>query len=310
MAKVLIANVVLILKMAFDSVMAGRLADAVEGLGSKHLCINGNNSTKLSTSPAGSEVWPVSKLRTFGSDAGGKVDDLFYLLPKKWTSCVFHEGFDIYYAACDNILLAHPKLTIRGKTRAPVYENKSEATYVTLGTSASRNSRGLKPIMRNVPEMVRDREDLDTLFRRVEHCVQSYLDSRSISILQASKRVSGYSGFHYADGRESNIWSAVALSKNACLNRHTDPDFFLGALVVLSDSTEDEILQYFCFPSKGPAVTLRKGSILLFNPTEDHCVSSRVDTTRNVIIASFYLKTAVVGGNDNSRSVLDLPVTI
>jgi hypothetical protein len=56
-------------------------------------------------------------------------------------------------------------------------------------------------------------------------------------------------------------------------------------------------------------VALRNYDILLFNPQKIHCVSSRKDPSNvnanDIYCVSFYSKTAIVGGNDNS---LDLTV--
>ena len=49
------------------------------------------------------------------------------------------------------------------------------------------------------------------------------------------------------------------------------------------------------------AVPLRPGDYLLFNALESHCVSSRCNTDCDVYTMTCYLKTAVVGGNDNQR---------
>jgi hypothetical protein len=64
----------------------------------------------------------------------------------------------------------------------------------------------------------------------------------------------------------------------------------------------------FVFQNKGCAA-LRNYNILLFNLQKLHCVSSRKDPSNDkandIYCVSFYLKTAVVGGNDNT---LDLTV--
>ena len=66
----------------------------------------------------------------------------------------------------------------------------------------------------------------------------------------------------------------------------------------------DSIVAYFCFPRLGIAVALRPGDILIFNPREYHSISSRCNNVEEIYVATVYLKTAVVGLNDNS-----LPLT-
>ncbi len=62
------------------------------------------------------------------------------------------------------------------------------------------------------------------------------------------------------------------------------------------------IAQYFMLPELGLAIGLRPGDHLLFNPLFYHCISTKDYTAyrKKLYVASYYLKTAVVGGNDNS----------
>jgi hypothetical protein len=61
---------------------------------------------------------------------------------------------------------------------------------------------------------------------------------------------------------------------------------------------------FFCFPTIGVAVPLRPGDYLLFNAKIPHCVSSRCKFEDEIVVTSMYLKTAIVGMNNN-----DLPLT-
>ena len=49
--------------------------------------------------------------------------------------------------------------------------------------------------------------------------------------------------------------------------------------------------------------SLSLGDVLLFNPTEPHCVSSRCRNNEDVYCLSSYVKSAVVSGNDNEQKV-------
>ena len=101
------------------------------------------------------------------------------------------------------------------------------------------------------------------------------------------------------------IYNGLAFGKNAFLRAHTDQDFTYSDAQVHVDGTEyhldDPIACYFCFPRLGIAVPLRPGDYLLFNALEPHCVSSRCNTDIDVYTMTCYLKTAVVGGNNNQR---------
>ncbi len=64
------------------------------------------------------------------------------------------------------------------------------------------------------------------------------------------------------------------------------------------------MVTYFCFPTIGVAVPLRPGDFLLFNAKLPHCISSRCKFEDEILCTSTYLKTAIVGMNNN-----DLPLT-
>ena len=67
-----------------------------------------------------------------------------------------------------------------------------------------------------------------------------------------------------------------------------------------------EVCNYFTFAEQGIAVALRPGDMLIFNPLYHHCLSSCTSLYEadDVFCLSLYLKTVVVGKNNNS-----LPLT-
>ena len=71
-------------------------------------------------------------------------------------------------------------------------------------------------------------------------------------------------------------------------------------------SYDNDIILYFCFLARGVDVAMRPGDIIMFNPSEPHAVSSRCQREDKIFVASYYLKTAVVGGNDNSIALTDM----
>jgi len=145
---------------------------------------------------------------------------------------------------------------------------------------------------------------LSKFWCKLEMIAEAYIDSESLHSMLIVKQISPFTGFKLTHKRclpDSKFWTSIALSKNILMSQHTDDDFFLGAVSVLSETGFDahnEILQYFCFPGLGISVPLRHGELIMFNPSILHCISSRVKCDKNVIVASLYLKTAVVGGND------------
>ena len=102
--------------------------------------------------------------------------------------------------------------------------------------------------------------------------------------------------------------SSHPLTKKSTLYRaHKDQDFTYSVIEVHVEGEkyghDDRVVCYFCFPQLGCAVPMRPGDILLMNPMEYHCVSSLCQNDVDVYCVSCYLKTAVVGGNDNKREL-------
>jgi hypothetical protein len=66
---------------------------------------------------------------------------------------------------------------------------------------------------------------------------------------------------------------------------------------------DDRILCYFAFPRIGTAVALWPGDFLLFNQQGPHSISSHCKLGDEIFCISSYLKTGVVGLNDNNNPV-------
>jgi hypothetical protein len=102
----------------------------------------------------------------------------------------------------------------------------------------------------------------------------------------------------------SSVYSGLAFGVNVYLRAHVDDDFTYSVIQVHVDNLDygvnDEVVCYFCFPCLGVSVPLRPGDFLLINALEYHCLSSRCKDDYDLFAVSSYLKTAVVGGNDNS----------
>ena len=94
------------------------------------------------------------------------------------------------------------------------------------------------------------------------------------------------------------LFGAMAFGKNNHLQCHVDDDFCHLIMTVHVNGKkyedDDSLVVYFCFPRLGLAVPLRPGDALIFNPREEHALSSRCDNETEVYTISFYLKTAVV----------------
>jgi hypothetical protein len=92
------------------------------------------------------------------------------------------------------------------------------------------------------------------------------------------------------------------------LRSHIDWDFTMSIVQVHiynhDYQVNDRILCYFAFPRIGMTVALQPGDFLLFNPQELHSISSCCKSGDKIFCISSYLKTGVVGLNDNSNPVV------
>jgi len=103
----------------------------------------------------------------------------------------------------------------------------------------------------------------------------------------------------------AKFFGGIAFGSNVFLHCHTDQDFTMSILQVFCKDkshygVDDDVIVYFCFPTLGVSVPLRPGDYLLFNPLIPHCISSRCKYDDDIMCVSMYLKTAIVGMNDNS----------
>ena len=196
---------------------------------------------------------------------------------------------------------------VRGKTRMTVAEDNGK--YVTVGLKPNRGSVGVSEIW---PQKlsIADRNSIRKLMARCEEAAKGYIPSNELrglriaQVLGEWKEISGVSS--------NPIWGSLACGRNYYLNSHVDEDFFYSLTTVTSEhglqqdidrySMDADVSNYFTFAEQGIAVALRPGDMLIFNPLYHHCLSSRTSAfqSMDVFCLSLYLKTAVVGKNDNS----------
>jgi hypothetical protein len=139
-----------------------------------------------------------------------------------------------------------------------------------------------------------------------QHAVLSHLDlsKRVISFNTfTSSRANQLSNFH------ARFFSGIAFGTNVFLHCHTDADFTFSIIQVFLKGKsqhlpDDEVVAYCCFPTIGVAIPLCPGDYVLFNAKIPHCISSRCKFEDEIVVTSTYLKTLVVGMNNNN-----LPLT-
>jgi hypothetical protein len=111
--------------------------------------------------------------------------------------------------------------------------------------------------------------------------------------------------FNHTTQSSCKYYGGLAFGCNVFLKCHTDQDFTMSIVQIFVKGQEtceinDEVVAYFCFPTLGVAVSLQPGDYLMFNSLVPHCVSSRCNNNDDVIVLSMYLKTSVVGMNNNN----------
>jgi hypothetical protein len=179
--------------------------------------------------------------------------------------------------------------------------------YCCIGAKANRNSAGVTPGLFKAGG-IRETEwnCVVNEVKRCEEAFYSYASTAAIRHIREARKLVPWEGIHGAGDQlsSSTIYSGIAFGVNVFLRAHVDDDYTYSVIQVHVDNMDyaidDDVVCYFCFPSLGCAVPLRPGDFLLINALEPHCLSSRCRDDYDLFAVSSYLKTAVVGGNDNS----------
>ena len=183
--------------------------------------------------------------------------------------------------------------------------------YTSAGVQVSRNSSEVlkyNTYLENLP--VCHRLILMKLMTYAELSFESLVDHEVLSHVHHAKQVVPFNTMNMpSDSSQLKYYGALAFGCNVFLRCHTDDDFTMSMIQVHLKGKDrydvnDDIVVYFCFPTLGCAVPLRPGDFLIFNALIPHCVSSRCRQEDDIMITSAYLKTSVVGMNNNK-----LPVT-
>lgn len=250
-------------------------------------------------------------LEVIDSIEGARMDETFLLIPRAYVVKHYEsiKDFKKFVSSIEEFTVAEKNSYARGAKKEVRSDGDLKCVYSTVGTYASRNSRGLKYQSRNIDDFPDAKAAISTLVKKLEHISMGYITTELLVGILNINKMSGHGLLKLDGDKTTTIWPSIALSVNSYLNIHTDDDYFLSLCLNLTEEQpilESEILNYFCFPTKGVSVAIRNGDILLFNPLVEHCISSRVCKKKNVLGTTMYLKSAVVGGNDNSISISDL----
>lgn len=232
---------------------------------------------------------------------------VFILFPRKDALLINKDGRDLC-AALTRVSKKSPNL-LRGKGKE-VFGNKK---YCCVGAKRRRFSSGIEPGHYKFENASSDDWDcIVSAVKRCEHAFYAYSKTDVIRHIQKARELVNWETIKFSnttDDGSAQIFNGLAFGVNVYLRAHIDEDFTYSVTQVhlsgVAYQLEDETVCYFCFPRLGVAVPLKPGDFLLFNAMEYHCVSSRCFGEMELYCISSYLKTAVVGGNDNSIVLTD-----
>ncbi len=211
-------------------------------------------------------------------------------------------------SACEKL---RRRALTRGDAKRVFTDYGKVVHYACVGPQVSRNSKTVlnhPPYMDALPDS--HWRSLVWMMKCAERSFCSIADHTVLSHIHHAKKVVPFKRFTSSnDNYNAQFFGGIAFGTNVFLRCHTDADFTFSIIQVflkgkLTYLPHDEIVVYFCFPTLGVAVPLRPGDYLLFNARIPHCISSRCKLEDEIMCTSTYLKTAIVGMNNN-----DLPLT-
>jgi hypothetical protein len=233
----------------------------------------------------------------------------FIRLPRKMSLNILRQnGMEKIFGALEECSKMKRTSLVRSDKKR-IFGDYGERVMATCaGVQVSRNSQGVldcAPFMENLPQ--HHWRVLMRLMRCAEYCFEAFADHQVISHVYHAKQVVPFKTMNMFSCKKSSAlkyYGGLAFGCNLFLRCHTDDDFTMSmAHVHLKGkdqySLSDNVVVYFCFPTLGVAVPLRPGDFLLFNAQIPHCVSSRCKHTDQIMVLSMYLKTSVVGLNNN-----------
>jgi len=206
-------------------------------------------------------------------------------------------------------------VSLRRSDRKQIFtDHNKPVSYACVGPQPSRNSN----IVRDYPPFMEGLHDqhleiLVWMMKRAEIAFRSFANHHVISHLHHAKKIVPFKTFISKNDTPSpysaDFFGGIGFGTNVFLHCHTDDDFTMSIIQVFLKGRmryhlDDHIVTYFCFPTLGVAVPLRPGDYFIFNALIPHCISSRCHHEDEIISTAFYLKTAVVGLNNNN-----LPLT-
>jgi len=242
---------------------------------------------------------------------GGDKSPVFIRLPRVDSIRIMKNGLGVCMAMRACAMTQHQPLS-RGTLNCVFTEDGNK--YSCVGAQPGRAKRGVQSGLYRLKNGLPSKEWdlLHNVLKRGEYAFDRYMDTEVIQHITSAK-----SRVHFktmepspssSSKKQARYYNGLGFGINVYLRSHVDMDFTMSIVQAHIDNhnyaNDDKIICYFAFPRIGVAVALRPGDFLLFNPQEPHSVSSRCNREDDIFIISSYLKTGVVGLNDNSNPIV------
>ena len=241
----------------------------------------------------------------------GEKTPVFIRLPRIDSLSIMNDGRRVC-SAMRSCASTQRQSLVRG-IKNHVFTEKNNK-YCCVGAQPGRAERGVQSGLYRLKNGFRSNEwdSLHKLLKRGEYAFDKYIDTDIIRHVSCAKSTVNFKTMEpspsSSDKKSARYFNGLGFGINVYLRSHIDHDFTMSIVQVHIDNhvyqRNDPVLCYFAFPRIGIAVPLRPGDFLLFNTQEPHSISSRCRKRDEIYCISSYLKTMVVGGNDNSKKNL------
>jgi hypothetical protein len=242
---------------------------------------------------------------------GGDNSPVFIRLPREESINIMKNGRSLCSAMRTCALNQRQTLT-RGKKNCVFTEDGNK--YCCIGAQPGRAERGVQSGLYRLKHGLPSKEWdlLHKVLKRAEFAFDKYMDTKVIRHISCARSRINFKTMgtspSSSNKKHARYDNGLGFGINVHLRTHTDGDFTMSIVQATIDNhdyvIDDKVICYFAFPRIGVAVALHPGDFLLFNPREPHSISSRCRREDDIYIISYYLKTAVVGLNDNSNPIV------
>ena len=242
---------------------------------------------------------------------GGDNSPVFIRLPRQESINIMKDGRSLC-SAMRTVASTQCRTSTRGNLNCVFTEDGNK--YCCIGAQPGRAQKGVQSGLYRLKNGLptKDWDLLHKVLKRAEYAFDKYMDTEVIRhITYARSRVrfkTMVPSPTSSSKKDARYYNGLGFGINVYLRSHIDADFTMSIVQAHIDNhdyvNDDKIICYFAFPRIGAAVALRPGDFLLFNPHEPHSISSRCNKEDDVYCISSYLKTAVVGLNDNSDLIV------